>query len=69
MQRYLGIGVAVIGVVLLVMGINEADSIASRFSKFFTNSPTDRAVWLIIGGLAAIVVGGGLALAPRRAGR
>jgi hypothetical protein len=67
-QRLVGLVVLVGGIVLLVMGIRETDSFSSQFSKFFTNSPTDRAVWLTIGGVAAIVVGGSCALRSCRSG-
>mgnify|MGYP000260870765 CR=1 FL=1 len=61
MPRILGLAIAVIGLVLLIMGISQMNSFASDVSKFFTNSPTDKSVWLTIVGLAAIVIGGGLA--------
>jgi len=48
---------AVIGVILLVMGFQASDSIASDFSRFFTGSPTDKAVWLLVGGAASLVAG------------
>jgi uncharacterized membrane protein YidH (DUF202 family) len=57
MTRIIGLVILVVGVVLLIMGITEADSLASDISKFFTGNPTDRAVWMIIGGAAAIVLG------------
>jgi len=68
-QRILGIVLVIAGVVLLVMGIQAADSISSSFSKFFTGSPTDRAVWMTIGGIVCIVAGGGLSLIPSRGGK
>jgi hypothetical protein len=45
------------GIVLLIFGINAANSFGSDLSRFFTGSPTDKAVWMIIGGAVAIVVG------------
>jgi hypothetical protein len=66
-QRLIGIVLLAVGIVLLVMGIRATDSFSSQFSKFFTGSPTDRAVWLTIGGIAAIVVGAGTAMLPSRA--
>ena len=45
------------GVVLLLLGINATNSFSSDVSRFFTGSPTDKAVWMVIGGAAAIVVG------------
>lgn len=66
MQRIIGIALVVIGVVLLVMGINAADSFSSQISEFFTDSPTDKAIWLTIGGIAAIIVGAGMAALPAK---
>ena len=68
-QRIIGLIVLIAGIVLLVMGIRETDSFSSQFSKFFTNSPTDRAVWLTIGGFAAIIAGGSCAMRSCRGAR
>ena len=62
MGRIVGIALAAVGLVLLVLGFTEADSFASQVSRFFTGNPTDRAVWLMICGVAALVAGAGLAL-------
>lgn len=64
MRRPIGIGLAAVGILLLVFGIGAADSFASDVSEFFTGAPTDKAVWLMIGGVGALVIGAGLALAP-----
>ena len=45
------------GVALMIIGINAMHSFSSDVSKFFTGSPTDKAVWMLLGGLAAAVVG------------
>ncbi len=59
MNRVIMLAILVIGVVLVVYGIAASESFSSDFSRFFTGSPTDRTMWLLIGGIAAIVVGGG----------
>ena len=59
-----GIFIALIaaGVVLLVLGFRAADSLSSDFSRFFTDSPTDKAIWmLILGGVALLAGLGGMA--------
>jgi len=48
------------GIVLLVIGIRETDSFSSQLSKFFTGSMSDRAIWMILGGVATIIVAASL---------
>jgi len=51
------------GVVLVIFGVSATNSFNSDVSRFFTGSPTDKAIWMIIGGIVAIVIGlGGLSL-------
>ena len=47
------------GIVLIVYGINASNSVGSGFSRFFTGSPTDKSMWLLIGGIVAAAVGAG----------
>jgi len=56
----------VLGIVLLVLGVIESDSVSSSFSRLFTGEPTDKAIWLLIGGGLAAAVGlGGITLRSR----
>jgi hypothetical protein len=57
MNKVISLGLMVCGVVLMVMGIVAMDSFSSDISRFFTGAPTDKAVWLLIGGVVATVVG------------
>jgi hypothetical protein len=45
------------GIVLMIIGLNAMHSFSSDVSKFFTGSPTDKAVWMLLGGIAATVIG------------
>ena len=55
-----------VGVVLIIKGVHASDSVSSDFSRFFHGTPTDRTVWLMIGGSVLAVIGaGGLARGPR----
>jgi hypothetical protein len=64
-MRYLiGLVLVVGGIVMVVMGVKESDSFASDVSRFFSGNPTDRSVWLTLGGIGAIVVGLGAAVVP-----
>ena len=46
-----------VGVILLAFGLNAYHSASSDVSRFFTGAPTDKALWLLIGGAAAGIVG------------
>ena len=55
------------GIVLMVFGVSALDSLSSDISRFFTGSPTDKAIWLLVGGTVAAVVGAvGLFLGSKR---
>lgn len=45
------------GIVLIIFGITSMNSFSSDVSRFFTGSPTDKSVWLMVGGIAAATVG------------
>ena len=61
MNKAISLALLVGGIVLIVYGISASDSISSSFTRFFTGSPTDKTMWLLIGGIVAAVVGlGGL---------
>ena len=45
------------GIVLLVFGYNSAQSFSSGVSRIFNGSPTNKAIWMIVGGAIATVVG------------
>lgn len=47
------------GILLIIYGINASNSIGSGFSKLFTGSPTDKSIWMLIGGVLAAAIGGG----------
>ncbi|CAN5845360.1 hypothetical protein BH11PLA1_BH11PLA1_14230 [soil metagenome] len=60
MNKVIGLVLIAVGIVLLILGITQADSVASSWSKFFTGNPTDKAIWYMIGGVVGIVAGGAL---------
>jgi hypothetical protein len=57
MNRIVSLALLVGGVVFIVLGINATNSFSSDVSRFFTGSPTDKAVWMLIGGIVAASVG------------
>jgi hypothetical protein len=57
MSRVLSLAFLVVGVILIVYGASASDSLGSDISRFFTGAPTDRTIWLMIGGVAAAIIG------------
>ena len=56
-QRIAGIVLLVLGVVLLIVGLNASESVADQVSETFTGRFTRETMWYIIGGIAAAVLG------------
>jgi hypothetical protein len=57
MKKIISLALLAGGIVLIVIGINATNSFSSDVSRFFTGSPTDKAVWMLIGGIVAVVTG------------
>jgi hypothetical protein len=57
MNKALSIALLAGGIVLIVIGVNATKSFSSDVSRFFTGSPTDKAVWMLIGGTVAAIIG------------
>ena len=57
MNKLISLALLAVGVVLMIYGINATNSFGSDVSRFFTGSPTDKAIWMLIGGIVASVAG------------
>ena len=57
MNKLVSIALLVGGVVLMIFGFQATNSFTSDVSRFFTGSPTDKAIWMLIGGLVAAILG------------
>jgi len=53
MNNALSLALLAGGLVPMIFGINAMNPFSSEVSKFIAGSPADRAVWMLIGGLAA----------------
>ena len=58
MNKPISIALLAIGAILLVFGLSASDAFASEVSEVVSGSPTDKAIWLLVGGVAALIVGG-----------
>jgi len=57
MNNLAGLTLFALGIVLLILGFNASQSFSSDVSRFFTGNPTDRSMWLLIGGAVAVAAG------------
>ena len=57
MNKIISIVLLVGGLVIMIVGINATNSFSSDVSRFFTGSPTDKAIWMPIGGIVAGIIG------------
>ena len=57
MNRLISLAILAGGIVLVVFGVAATESFSSDISRFFTGSPTDKAIWMLIGGVVAIIIG------------
>ena len=57
MQKIIGAICLGAGIALLVWGHNVSQSVNSQMKNLFTGSPSDKAVWLYIGGGVLLAVG------------
>ena len=45
------------GIVLVIFGVSAAQSFSSDIARFFTGSPTDKAIWMLVSGVVVSIVG------------
>ena len=57
MNKPLSLALLAGGIVLIIFGVNASNSFGSDVSRFFTGSPTDKAIWMMVGGVVAAVAG------------
>lgn len=57
MSRALSLAILIVGVLLILWGLNASESFGSDVSRLFTGEPTDRTIWLLVGGILVTGVG------------
>lgn len=60
MNKIIGLALLVAGAILLYFGYTEYNSAASQVTEVVTGNPTDNAIWFLIGGAIAAIVGVGM---------
>jgi len=57
MNKLLSLALLLGGVALIISIATVSNSLSADIARFFTGSPMNKAVWMLIGGAAAAVVG------------
>jgi len=57
MNKLISLAILAGGIALVVFGVAATESFSSDISRFFTGSPTNKAIWMLVGGIIAIVIG------------
>jgi hypothetical protein len=57
MSKGISVALLVVGLLLIIWGVSVSQSVSSDVSRLFTGEPTDKAVWLLIGGIVVAIVG------------
>ena len=57
MNRAISIALLVVGIALIIYGLNASHSVSSGVSRAFTGAPTNKTLWLLLGGGAAAIIG------------
>lgn len=57
MNKAIFIALLVGGIILIVFGMNARDSLSSDVSRVFMGAPTNKAIFMLVGGVVAAVIG------------
>ena len=57
MNKGIAVALLIVGVILLIFGFNAYHSASSDISRFISGTPTNKALWLLISGAVAGIVG------------
>jgi hypothetical protein len=66
LNRLIGLTILTIGIGLIIYGIDASNSAGSTLSRTFSGTPTNKALWMLLGGIGAAICGAVLALKPAR---
>jgi protein-S-isoprenylcysteine O-methyltransferase Ste14 len=66
MKYNIGVILVIVGVVLLVVGLNTSESIGSEISHFLSGTSNNTSVWMIVAGTISSLIGLFFTLRTRR---
>lgn len=57
MDKTIALAILAGGILLVIFGISASNSISSDISRVFTDAPTDKAIWMLVGGVVVTIIG------------
>ena len=57
MNKALSLAILAGGIVLVIYGVAASKSFSSDISRFFTGTPTDKTIWMLLGGIVVAIIG------------
>ena len=66
MYKAIGLALLAGGIALIIYGIDASNSTSSSISRTFNGTPTNKTLWLLIGGIAAAICGAVLTFKPSK---
>jgi divalent metal cation (Fe/Co/Zn/Cd) transporter len=57
MDKAISLAILAGGILLLIFGISASNSVSSDISRVFTDAPTDKAIWMLVGGVVVTIIG------------
>lgn len=57
MDKAISLAILAGGILLLIFGVSASNSVSSDISRAFTDAPTDKAIWMLVGGAVVTIVG------------
>lgn len=66
MNKALGLALLAVGIALIIYGVDASQSTSSSISRAFNGTPTNKTLWLLLGGIASAICGVVLTLVPSR---
>jgi len=57
MDKTISLAILAGGILLVIFGVSASNSFSSDVSRFFTDAPTDKAIWMLVGGVVLTIVG------------
>jgi hypothetical protein len=57
MDKTISLAMLAGGILLVIFGVSASNSISSDISRIFTDAPTDKAIWMLVGGVVVTIIG------------